>query len=113
MLVHKQLDEHTTQKVIIFGTLMLLMFYLMKFVKRMSNRSYCLEDTAHPSPNQSMPSSSRSTPHCTPRRDRSRSREDKKKRPNRRRHHRYVHEEWLPKNMSTHTCPDYEYDDYD
>lgn len=112
MLVHKQLDDLTTQKIILYGTLMLLLFYLMKFLKRMSNRTYYLEDCtpAHPIPSE--PSSSRSTSQCPPRRDRSRSKEDKKRR-RRRRHHRYVHEEWLPKNLSCHEYQDYDCDDYD
>lgn len=99
MLVRKEPEELWTQKMICYGTIMILLLYLMKFIKFMSKKSYYLEEAGHEAPcNQTICSNvpkKEQTQETT-----SDERNDRKaKKPRRRRHHRYMPEQWLPKDI--------------
>lgn len=93
MLVKKEIDDLTTQKILCFGTILLLLTYLMRFIKYVSNRSYYLRDRNQNPPPQApacnLPQSQNPTTEAL--------RDEKRSRRRRKRHHKYMAEQWLPK----------------
>lgn len=114
MLVHKEIDDLTAQKIICCGTILLLLFYLIKFVRSMSNRTYYLEDQQTAPRNDCLPVPTR--PECPPpptaptcsRSIDHRDLEDREPkdryRRSRRRRNQYIQEEWIPKSLYNHEC---------
>lgn len=108
MLVRKQQDDATTQKIICYGTILLLLLYLMRFIKYVSNRSYYLEDRRQCHLNHAADPISNLAPEAhNPNSEGGNGREEKRSRRRRKRHHKYATEQWLPKDP----CP-VEYDRY-
>lgn len=94
MLIQKQNEDPLTQKIIFLGTMLVFVFFLIKYLKRMSQTAYNLQDgivgSTPASPDISPAVKSRPpSPH----------KEDKRllKKTKRRRTH--FHEEWLPKDV--------------
>ncbi|KAG6451691.1 hypothetical protein O3G_MSEX007298 [Manduca sexta] len=90
MLLKKEPEELLTQKIICYGTVVILLLYLLKFVRYFSKRSTCLEsreDLGDPIPCARV--------RRPPRNEINEERRPKRQR--RRRHHRYIPEHWLPR----------------
>lgn len=95
MLVQKQNEDPLTQKIIFLGTMLVLVFFLIKYLKRMSKTTYDMQDPGIITGSTTgIPESSpvvKSRPPSPPKEDK-RSRKAKRRRT-------HFHEEWLPKDV--------------
>lgn len=96
MLVKKEIDDATAQKIICWGTMLLLLVFLMKFIKHLADRNYN-DDRAVANTPVPCPFASPLTVICN-------NTDEKKtcKRQRRRRHHKCAPEQWLPKRDPCH-----------
>lgn len=94
MLIQKQTEDPLTQKIIFLGTVLVFVFLLIKYLKRMSQTTCNIQDSSIIG---STPMSTDSSP-VVKSRPPSPHKEDKRtKKAKRRRTH--FHEEWLPKDI--------------
>lgn len=96
MLAKRATEDAIIQKLLCYATMILLLVYFMKFLKQMTRGRRSAEPQCTPEPACSAPcahSSSKTSPPDA-------QKEDHKtcKKPRRRRHHRYMPEQWLPRN---------------
>lgn len=105
MLAKRTSDEAVTQRIICYATMILLLVYFMKFLKYMVRRSYCARDLAPAALPRPQTCSHVSKP-CSHQADPCHKDEHKSKKPRRRRHHRYMPEQWLPRSNPSHNISD-------
>lgn len=100
MLVQKQNEEPLTLKILLLGTMLVFIFFLIKYLRRMSKTTHDIQD---PHIAKSIPCVGKSRA-PSPHRTTIRSSEDKRSRrtQGRQRHARF-YEEWLPK-QGIETC---------
>lgn len=93
MLIHKQTEEPLTHKILFLGTMLVFVFFLIKYLKRMS-QSTCIRDS---SISESIRASSGTTVKPRPPSPYKEDKRSKRGQVKRRRSNFY--EEWVPKDV--------------
>lgn len=96
MLAKRTTEDAVIQKLLCYATMILLMVYFMKFLRQMTRGRRATEPQCNSEPACSAPCARAPAKPCPA----DTQKDDQKtcKKPRRRRHHRYMPEQWLPRN---------------
>lgn len=106
MLVKKEPEELMAQTVVLYGSILLLLVYLMKFLKNVAMRSYGVPDSRREPACEPATCPHVTSRHAREERNTEERNESKPKRQRRRRHHKHSIDAW------PHLEPCHSQDDY-